>query len=45
MSEENKNTEAEQPAENIPKEIIAVDETHIPKSAAAKKTVEEMEKK
>jgi len=30
MSEGNKNTAPEQPAENIPKEIIAVDETHIP---------------
>ncbi len=35
MSEENKNTEPEQPAENIPKEIIAVDETVVPESEAA----------
>jgi len=32
MSEETKNTAPEQSAENIPKEIIAVDETHIPES-------------
>ncbi len=32
MSEENNNTEPEQSAENIPKEIIGVDETHKPKS-------------